>query len=99
MPHASNLVVSRPTVKFRTELLSGVPAFSTQPITSQSDVNMHRVSTLSVYASLKDMMITTSLMSGRGPFQELSVIVEESSELAALCVSRLQDGLVETPSG
>lgn len=38
-------------------------------------------------------------MSGRGPFQELSVIGEERCELVALCVSRLQAGIVETPSG
>lgn len=38
-------------------------------------------------------------MSERGPFQELSVIGEESCELVALCVSRLQAGIVETPSG
>ncbi len=44
-------------------------------------------------------MITTNLVSERGPFQELSVIGEESCELVALCVSRLQAGIVETPSG
>ena len=57
------------------------------------------VATLSVYASLKDKMITTNPVSGRGPFQELSVIGEESCELVALCVSRLQAGIVETPLG
>lgn len=44
-------------------------------------------------------MITTNPVSGRGPFQELSVIGEERYELVALCVSILQAGLVETPSG
>lgn len=45
--------------------------------------------------SLKDMMIITNLVSGRGPFLELSVIGEESCELVALCKA----GIVETPSG
>ena len=59
--------------------------------------HVRRVATPSVYASLKDMMITTNLVSGRGPFQELSVIGDESCELVALCVSRLQAGIVEDP--
>lgn len=50
-------------------------------------------------SSLKDMMITTNLVSERGPFYELSIIGEESCELVALCVSRLQAGIAETPSG
>ncbi|KAF0047003.1 hypothetical protein F2P81_000636 [Scophthalmus maximus] len=41
------------------------------------------------------MMIITNLVSGRGPFLELSVIGEESCELVALCKA----GIVETPSG
>lgn len=97
----TNLAQGRATVKFADMLLSaccGAPTLSTQPITSPSDINMYAVLLLSsVSASLKDMMITTNLMSGRGPFQELSVIGEESCELVALCVSRLQAGIVEDP--
>lgn len=54
---------------------------------------------LSVYAILKDIIMTTNLVLRREPFQELGVIGEESYELVALYVSRLQAGIVETPSG
>lgn len=100
LPRPSDLVLSRATVKFREVLLSVcAPTLSTQPITSLSDINMYAMLLLSVYASLKDTMITTNLVSGKGPFHELSVIGEESCELVALCVSRLQAGIAETPSG
>lgn len=103
LPRASNLVSSRPTC----QILKGAFIYLVRCPSIEHSTNylpvrhkhVYLVSTLSVYASSKDMMITTNLMLGRGPFQELSVIGEESCELAALCVSRLQAGLVETPSG
>ena len=80
-------------------MLGVPPILSTQPITSPSKINVYAALLFSVFAFLKDMMITTNLVSGRGPFHELSVIGEESCEPVAPCVSRLQAGKAETPSG
>ena len=97
IPWPSNLALSRPTVKFREVLLSSWCA--APHYLPGSHKHVCSVVALSVYVSLKDMMITTKLVSGRGPFQELSVIGDERCELVALCVSRLQAGVCETPSG
>ncbi len=98
LPGPSNLALSRPAVKYREVLLTarlGPPNVEH----SANYLPVRHKHVCHVALSLKDMMITTNLVSGRGPFLELSVIGEESCELVALCVSRLQAGLVENPSG
>lgn len=69
-----------------------------QMLSHQMQTGRH-VAALFISTLSKDVMIATNPVSGRGPFLEKSVIVEESCELVALCVSRLQAGIVETPLG
>lgn len=93
--------MSRTTVKFSTELLSAWCP-STKHSTNYLPVR-HKyecgLAVLCVRLFWRTWWSQTNLVAGRGPFHELSVIGEESCEPVALCVSRLQPGKAETPSG